>query len=307
MLVADLSGRRLGTGTAGGGNPVARGESTARANIAGAVDQACATVDASRIGAVIMGIAGVSTLESKSGQTLFDSVWERAGLSCQVRLVPDATVAFTAATPEPDGTVLIAGTGAIACGITDWCLSGARADGYGWLLGDLGSGSWLGKQAVYAALQFAAGHARGGPLVESVLAEITPHAKVVTVNEIIGAVMAREPVALSRLAPLVTAAADAGDPIAEAIVDESVAHLVSAVASVRTATDATPIAIAGSLAVNDTAVSRRLRSTLAQRFPGCPVYVGRDGAAGAAWLAARELSHDEALLRRLHAELTALR
>ncbi|MEU1725173.1 BadF/BadG/BcrA/BcrD ATPase family protein [Nonomuraea sp. NPDC005692] len=59
--------------------------------------------------------------------------------------------------PEPaswpdSGSVLVCGTGAAACRIT-----GGRtvrcADGHGWLLGDLGSGVWIGRQAIRHTLR----------------------------------------------------------------------------------------------------------------------------------------------------------
>ncbi|WP_275092119.1 BadF/BadG/BcrA/BcrD ATPase family protein, partial [Microbacterium sp. K36] len=49
------------------------------------------------------------------------------------------------------GVLLIAGTGAVALGVDP---SGARlVDGWGPELGDFGSGSWLGREALRAVLR----------------------------------------------------------------------------------------------------------------------------------------------------------
>ncbi len=67
-------------------------------------------------------------------------------------MVGDAVTAFAAGTPEPSGAVLIAGTGAVAALIDGHEIMRA-ADGLGWLLGDVGSGRWMGLQAVRAAVR----------------------------------------------------------------------------------------------------------------------------------------------------------
>ncbi|WP_116115864.1 N-acetylglucosamine kinase [Austwickia chelonae] len=73
-------------------------------------------------------------------------------------LVTDLEIAFRAAAHSPDGLVLIAGTGAVAASIRGWKLHDRR-DGLGWLLGDTGSGVWLGRRVLRAV---AADLDRGG-------------------------------------------------------------------------------------------------------------------------------------------------
>ncbi|HZE40913.1 MAG TPA: BadF/BadG/BcrA/BcrD ATPase family protein, partial [Stackebrandtia sp.] len=58
-LLADLDGRTLGRGKAGGGNPVSRGRATAEANLTTAVRQALDGADPARVRAAVVGIAGV--------------------------------------------------------------------------------------------------------------------------------------------------------------------------------------------------------------------------------------------------------
>lgn len=302
VLAVDLAGNRIAENRGSGGNPVSRGAHTAVRNVAETLAPVMKIVPAERVRSVVMGIAGIATLKNETGEPLFNPVWRDMGLSTPARLVADAVVAFTAGTPQPSGTVLIAGTGAIATGITEHKLSGRRSDGYGWLLGDLGSGFWLGREAVAATLRHVDGTGPGGGLVDAVVAAMLPAGVAPTVNRIVSEVMSNRPVALSRYAPLVTGAADDGDDLANQIVDTAVEHLVTSVNAIHT-DGRLPVVLAGSLAGNDTVISRRLRPRLAAAHPGLEIRTGTDGAAGAAWLAAAEVIDDAALLGRLHTRL----
>jgi glucosamine kinase len=116
-----------------------------------------------------VGLAGVSTLISDaSAARTFERLWRDLGLTCPVRVVSDVTVAFAAGTPEPDGTLALSGTGAVAARMRDRMPARFR-DGYGWLLGDDGSGFWIGRQAVRATLAAVDGRAETGELARAVL------------------------------------------------------------------------------------------------------------------------------------------
>jgi hypothetical protein len=66
-------------------------------------------------------------------------------------LAADAVTAYVGALGERPGAVLAAGTGMIALGtdLRRWW----RADGWGHLLGDCGSGAWIGRAGLEAALR----------------------------------------------------------------------------------------------------------------------------------------------------------
>ena len=70
----------------------------------------------------------------------------------EIWVLSDAEVAFYTMFGDRSGVLLIAGTGSIALGRDEhgrWF----RAGGLGILLGDEGSGSWIGLQAVKAAIR----------------------------------------------------------------------------------------------------------------------------------------------------------
>jgi N-acetylglucosamine kinase-like BadF-type ATPase len=163
--------RRAGTGRsiAAAGNPVSHPDGAAAASSA-ALRAALARVDPGQVEASVIGVAGVSALRTPPVAARFGRVWADAGLRCDPGYATDLEVAFAAGTPGPDGSVLVAGTGATAGAVTDRRLT-RTADGHGWLLGDDGPGFWLGREAVRAALRPRRRGARGR-LVGAVLREL---------------------------------------------------------------------------------------------------------------------------------------
>ncbi|MEU8272124.1 BadF/BadG/BcrA/BcrD ATPase family protein [Sphaerisporangium sp. NPDC049002] len=208
-------------------------------------------------------------------------------------VVPDILVAFAGATPVPSGSVIIAGTGAVAARIAGRLII-RRCDGYGWLLGDEGSGVWIGRQAARAAL--AALDGRGPPtaLTARVLPALLRHAPgrdagaaplagEALAQAIVAAVYDGEPARLGTLSPLVESAAREGDRVALTILDDAARLLVRTLDTVRAPDPALPVVLAGSLLTRPTLVADRVREALIGRT----AVPAKDGAAGAAALALR--------------------
>jgi N-acetylglucosamine kinase-like BadF-type ATPase len=248
----------------------------------------------------VIGVAGVSALRTPLVAARFGRVWAEAGLRCDPGYAADLEVAFAAGTPEPDGSVLVAGTGATAGAVTGRRLT-RTADGHGWLLGDDGSGFWLGREAVRAALRALDVGKPTGRLVGAVLRELGATGR--QRDQVIEAVHSRPGVQLSALAPLVSAAYRDGDPEARSIVERAAAALLTTLGRIRDPGETTPIVLAGSLTSDTSPVGTTLRALLADRFAG-PVRPARTEVGGAAWLALAAL--DPALATRdAHARLCA--
>jgi N-acetylglucosamine kinase-like BadF-type ATPase len=287
--VLDDAGHLVGSAEGGAGNPVSHPQGVAVHALASTVVAALGTVHAADVTASLIGLAGVSC----TGDTgIAAAVADRTGLRRPPLLVGDTVVAYAAGTAEPDGYVLIAGTGATAARIEGWTQT-AAVDGHGWLLGDTGSAFWLGRAAAQAALAAVEGRrvptALLATVTEALLLEGRP-AGVDLREAIITAVHAAPPIALARLAPLVGDAATAGDAVAGRIVDAAVAGLVASLAGLRPDGDTTPIVVAGAVASGEGPVGATLRGQLELRWPGC-VHRAGDGATAAARLA-RELVDD---------------
>jgi glucosamine kinase len=299
IVVVGPDGREHGRGVTGGGNPTTDPAGAAAA-FGDALRAALSGVDAARVKASVVGVAGGSALRTPAVATHFDRVWTEAGLTCSPGYVPDLEVAFAGGTPASDGAVLVAGTGAAAGSLTDHRLT-RTADGHGWLLGDDGSGFWLGREAVRATLRTLDAGGSPGALVDSVLRELDADRTERQRDRVIQAVNSRPGVRLSALAPLVTAAYRTGDPQAQSIVERAAAALQATLGLIRDPAESTPIVLAGSLAGDASPVGAELRALLSARFAGA-VLPARTGVGGAAWLALAAL--DPALAtRETHARL----
>jgi Predicted N-acetylglucosamine kinase len=281
--VVSLTGERLGGGRAGGGNPTSHGAERAAEQLRIALAAALTGLDPRRVRAGVIGLAGAGRLLADSAtRSAFDRAWRDVGLTCPYETVGDALVGYASGAAEPDGTILIAGTGAIAAEVRDLTL-GRTADGHGWLLGDAGSGFWLGREGVrhtLAALDSATPPDRLGTLILTELlgsAEVAPRPRD-TVDALVQAVTRRPPVELARLAPLVLDAARAGEPPAAAIVAEAADRLTASVSRIRSADDASPIVLGGGLLTGDTPLARAVRPVLAARWPEAPLRDAGDGA-----------------------------
>ena len=418
-VLATVDGRTLGTGRAGGGNPTVLGAGAAIANIVAALRAALGPMPGERVGACVVGLAGVSTLMADPrAPRVLEQAWADVGLTCPVQVLSDVTVSFAAGTPAPDGTLLVSGTGAVAARMHDRLPARFR-DGYGWLLGDEGSGFWIGRQAARAAIAAADGREPMAELAKSVLAHLLDHhpengaetgpdagpgadpgadpkakrdagsdagshpapdagpetapsqalepdtdpraataagrgtpggtpggtagstpgaapgrasnrttiptetqiTQTPTVQhpsapvrpaatgrlpvpagigegftlrgrrraaELVRAVTAQPTVALSRLAPLVMAAYELGDPAAARIVAAAAEVLVESLAGVGPAAGE-PVVLGGSVLVSRSPVFQAVTAAIGRRWPDSPVGLAADGAAGATWLAARQV------------------
>ncbi|MEU8201792.1 BadF/BadG/BcrA/BcrD ATPase family protein [Streptosporangium sp. NPDC049046] len=334
-LLLDASGRRAGYGRAPGGNPAAHGNAAAVANIGRALGLALRGIDPGLVSGAVIGLAGGGALD----RLVFDPMWAAAGLRVPPRLTGDLGIAFAAGTAEPRGTALIAGTGAIAARIEDG-EPVMIADGLGWLLGDAGSGFWLGRKAASAAVHALSRGDAGGrltglvmgallegePLFSNTVDSGTPASGTVkagavesgalasgapvsgTVEELralairlVVRAQSRPPLELARLAPLVSRAATEGDPAALTIVSGAARLLCETVAEVRRAGETSPIVLAGSVLTSEGPIASAVRERL-----GPSAVLAGDGAGAAAWLAGREaFGWDPATAVRLHARVVS--
>lgn len=294
-LVAELSGRVVGTGRAGGGNPTSRGVGPAMSAIRAALEQALEGVEPSTVEGNVIGAAGFG---APGAVEALGHVWAELGLRGEPVVVGDTDVAFASGTPEPDGSVLISGTGAIA---SEYVAGqpGRVADGIGYLLGDHGSGFWIGRAAIRHAL--APNPTPQDPLAAEVAEWLTGRPDLER-QVLVAAAYALEPVRISELATVVVTLADEGSDQSAAILESAAAELVSTLSQVRDPEDDTVVVLGGGVLGTPRvrgATERRIR----HRWPSATVTQCGSGVGGAAWLAARGLGVE--LPASLHAALTS--
>ena len=286
-LAVGTDGTVLGSGRAGGANPNSHPPEEAVANVAAAIR--AATGEPGRASACVIGMAGAARLTDPAFAALFERTWRDLGLD-RVVILTDAEVAFASATDAPDGTVLIAGTGSIAGRIRKRRMV-ATEGGYGWLLGDEGSGFWLGREVVRATLAALGGDGGLGPLAIAVLAEAGVDAtdRLFAWRRLITVVNAAAPVRLARFAPLVAV----DDPAAAHIAERGADLLVRTALATREPDEDTPVVLVGSVLAEGSRVGERVRAKLS----GLRVRTSSDGVFGAAWLAAVEAFGEHAARR----------
>lgn len=327
LVVSVPDGVRLGGARRAGANPTTHGVDAAAAHIGAAVDEAlgAAGLAARDVSGCVVGMAGASKLAGDpAAAEAIAALWRRIGLRCPVEIVADVTTAFAAGSPEPDGAILLAGTGAIAATLNDRRPVGILG-GHGWLLGDEGSGFWIGRQAVRAALCELDDGLPSTGLTEAVLTELVPEPAAPDradfglgegrrlVADIVAAANARPPIHLAALVPLVLAAADRGERTASRILHETADLLVGMLAHARDvhgaqgargAHDPTaPIVLSGGVLAPGSLVHRLVLTAVHEAWPKATVTAGTDGTAGAAWLAAHRLLGDGPDAAALHTRL----
>jgi len=140
----------------------------------------------------------------------------------------DAHEALMAGSYGNPGISVIAGTGSIAYG---WDGKNRYIAGdHGWLLGDQGSGFWIGYQALQMAVKMLDGRIPRGPLADLVLKHFNVRDKEELSYTIYQLGFSVEMVA--SLAPIVKKAYEAGDQIAEKILKNAASELAEAVKAV---------------------------------------------------------------------------
>jgi len=231
----------LGAATSGGSNITRHGDARVREALHAAVRDASAVakISASQIAGACVGLSGAGRPEVR------DAVARMIAevLPCKVLVVSDLETTLEAAFGDGPGVITIAGTGSIAYG-RDAHGQTARAGGWGLAMSDEGSGQWIGRAAVSAALGAKdAGHEP--PL----LAAILKLWQLSTLDDLVRHANVSPPPDFSILFPLVLEAAQSGDRLAKSLLrhagNELAALTKNVIRRLFSKTDSVPVAISG--------------------------------------------------------------
>ncbi|GCE19272.1 BadF/BadG/BcrA/BcrD ATPase family protein [Dictyobacter kobayashii] len=229
-VLVNAQGEEVGRGLAGSSNYTGVGLESAVSNIYAAVQQARNVLDPhSPIAKAWLGISG---LDRPADHAALIPLLK--DLAATVYLTNDGELGLSVL-PDAVGVVLIAGTGSIALGRNARGLTG-RAGGWGYLLGDEGSGYALGIQALQAAVRAADGRGPSTILLERIL----QFWQFQQPEELIGAVyLNTDKAQIARLSTCVLQAERDGDALASAIVQNAITELVLVVRTVAAKLDFT--------------------------------------------------------------------
>lgn len=241
-VAATPDGRVLGEAVATSSNHHTVGLAAAVAAIARAVDDAAKSTSGPPA-AACFGLAGMDRARDVETMTAALAATGRYGA---FEVLNDSELVLAAGTPDGVGVALLCGTGSICLGRGVGGES-ARAGGWGWLLGDEGSGYSLGVHALRLCTQTADGRTDAHRLLRAVLDAW----QLEEPEQLLGRVYRPETTHadVASLAAVVMRAAKEGDAHAERLVQRAalaLARLVESVAK-RLSLVEPPLAFGGGL------------------------------------------------------------
>lgn len=237
--------------------------------------------------ALVVGVAGVGR---EAQRVALQQELERLEVADAVVVISDAEAAMEDAFVEGPGILLIAGTGSIAWGRSPAGVM-QRCGGWGPVIGDEGSGAWLGRKALQVIAAAHDGREPETALTGAILTAL----ELDDVSAIITWAATATPADMATLAPAVLSAAEVGDLRANTIVTMAVEELalhVRALARTLFVDEraAIPVALHGGLLGKGRPMRKRLEHRLKTLVPGSIVrHQTVDAARGAVQMALRTI------------------
>lgn len=252
--------------------------------LANLINQCCLSVrcSISEIGAIVAGIAGAG--DPALQERIVNDVNGFFGENIPLFIENDARITLESIFKRGNGLLITVGTGSVIYGKYDERI--VRVGGWGRFLGDEGSGWWLGREVLRAALAEHDGIGKH-TLCTSLLA--LQH-NLGTRDAIIDAVY-RHSFDVASLAPLVLQAASQNDPVAHSILKRGCQAILRSLRDALKALhiqsyDTIPCAFIGSLVAKNTLYARLLRTEVHRAFPRITIIKPKHSpAVGAARLA----------------------
>jgi len=240
--------------------------------------------DAGRLTAdvLVVGAAGAGR-EPERGE--LHAALRSEGVAKFIAVTTDVEIALVAAFGDGSGIVVSAGTGSIAVARDhDGVLH--RLGGYGWQMGDEGSGYSIGRAALGAASRARDGRSPATALEQRLLEA----ARCGDFDALVRWAAAATPGEVASLAPHVLEVAAAGDPVAQGIADYAARELslLALLLAERLHDDGpTPVALTGGLLETIPTLRRAVLAKLADQPLLRPLGEPVDAVLGAIALAAR--------------------
>jgi glucosamine kinase len=261
----------LGTGTGGPSNVVRVGEERARESLTAAIAQALtvANLKPSEISRICVGLAGAARPEiSQVVERIILEIIPGDADPHRITVVGDTVIALQAAFGSGPGVIVIAGTGSIAYGRNRGGQT-ARAGGWGFAISDEGSGHWIGRTAVAAAI--AAGDenpSQNLPLIDILLKSW----RLQTIEQLVPAANATPPPDFAALFPAVLKLAESGDRIAVDVLTQAGTQLADLAGVLFRRlfpnSGGVPVAMSGGVFASSALVRQVFYNNLCSEHPG---------------------------------------
>lgn len=275
---AHVLGRALGPGAA-----VRPGRALASAAvISETVRKALAAAGAARGSVLVVGAAGagreVERLE-------LEQALRSEALADRVRVTTDIDIAMTAAFGDGPGIVVVAGTGSVVLG-RDPEGRMLRRGGYGWQMGDEGSGYAVGRAALGAVSR-----ARDGRSPETALAPVLLEvSRCADFDALVRWAASASPAEVAALAPHVLHTAERGDTVSQGIADyaaRELSALVLGLAEEFPTGERVGVALMGGMLIGEVSLRSAVLARLEEEPTLRPLATTVDATLGALTQAAR--------------------
>ena len=233
-----------------------------------------------------LGMAGLGRAEDRK---VVGRISDELGIRKNRRILThDAHIALVGGTEKQQGVIVISGTGAIVYGVN---ANGdeARASGWGYLLGDEGSGYDIAIKGLRAVARAADGRGDSTELTNRILDGLEPNEP----SELIRWTHAASRDEIAQLAEVIFDTAQTADTVATEIVDQAADELVCAAESVIKQLEFIEpfdIVLSGGNLIHQPMFSNKLRHRLARIRPKASVLLPKhEPAYGAVLLAQASL------------------
>ncbi len=306
--LVDTEGRCLGHGRNRGGNPASNNPDFAATSIIAAVDAAVADAGGGPFDILVAQIA-LAGPQAHIATGKLEAAFSALGLTGPIVFVGDLLAMFASITPANDGYCLVAGTGAGAVRIRNGEIDRV-VDAAGWLLGDVGSGYWLGHEAAKAVAAEMDGRGGATSLTPALLEALgipcsddRVLGRPAPLRQFIDAIYALRPIELARFAPLVISRRD--DPVAAKLIAEAERHLVADFATIFDGSMPGPVALGGGVMPHFTGIPDGIADIIRAAGHAPDIHRVADGSVGAVSLAMRTvgLAVDAATFKAIAASL----
>ena len=306
----DRNGNCLGQGRNRGGNPGSNPPAEAAAAVVAAAESAVGQAgEPLDIKVAMLAMAGVRNADALR---LMEEGFRRLGLTGPMVMTGDTHAMLPSVSAAKDGYCIFCGTGSGAVKIRNDEVE-TVADAAGYLIGDLGSGFWLGHHAAIAVCSELDGRGPATALTPAILGSLGIDAtrdvafdgRPTPLRHFIDAVYAMRPIELARFAPQVIANRD--DPIAAALLAQSEAFLLADFRKIFDPEVRGPVVLGGSVAAHLKGLPAEIGKLLEAAGHQPDIRLAGDGAIGAAVLALRHegITVDEAMLQHITASMAA--
>jgi N-acetylglucosamine kinase-like BadF-type ATPase len=289
--LVDRVGRCLGYGRNRGGNPASNDPAQAAAAIVSAVETAVADAGGALIG-IDLALIALAGPQVHVAHGRLETAFRGLGLTGPIVFAGDLLAMFASASAAADGYCVVAGTGAGAVRIRGSAIDRV-VDANGWLLGDRGSGYWLGHSCAQAVVAHLDGRGAATALTPALLGALAiewsdaraANSRPLPLSRLVDAVYAMRPIELAQFAPLVIA--NRADPVAARLLDEATRWLVADFAAAFDPAMPGPVALGGGVMPHLAGVGEGIAEIIRTAGHAPDIRSVADGSAGAAVLALR--------------------